>query len=649
MKASPAKFLSARITHWWDRLDSRSALLVFFLLAVLITTVTYLIWGDDPWKRDLPQKFLDGDKLDQKRAITLGLWFGAAFNAVIATILLATSRWWARQTNHILPPPRTDLPLWSRRLFLLGLIAALLTAGWIRAPRLDHGFWNDEEQAFRKFLWGKNEATDSNKLKFKPVSWKYTFFATNNGNNQVTNTVQARAIHETWKKFFYKKGDRPFQESVIRLSPFINGLLGIAALALLLRITGYPLAGATAAWILALNPWHLRYSVEARGYADLLLFITLTFICLALALRSGRWRWWICYGIFQSLYLLAFVGAVYLAVAQNLIVLAVILHRRNAIHFWRWFVSTAIGAMIFIQIMTPMAINIIEYMRSHTEANFPITLAHLQDFWSHLVFGSQWKTQADPSLHHGLSIETYQNTHPYIITLMAIVIPVLTTLGVLGILVKGRTLRVFIVASLGAMALIALHSALTDLTFYIWYAIYIVLGFATAIAFVPELVADGCRSLGKNNKQVYSKYAPVIVAAILVIGYGLMVSPSLARLRNYERQTMRAAVELVRGEAPARDTKNAKLLTCAIGSGANQMRTYDPWVKPIKEQSDFDKMLIKAKKSGLPLSVYVCSPLRVQREFPKAWLQLNNKKLFEESGNLKSIEEFWSFRIYQFR
>ncbi len=118
VKQRPAKFLSARITHWWDRLDSRSALLVLFLLAVLLTVVSYLIWGDDPWKRNLPQKFLDGDKLDQKQAITLGLWFGAAFNAVIVVILLATSRWWARQTNHILPPPHRDLPLWSRRLFL---------------------------------------------------------------------------------------------------------------------------------------------------------------------------------------------------------------------------------------------------------------------------------------------------------------------------------------------------------------------------------------------------------------------------------------------------------------------------------------------------------------------------------------------------
>ncbi|NOY00976.1 MAG: hypothetical protein GXP30_14805 [Verrucomicrobia bacterium] len=649
MKASPAKFLSARITLWWDRLDSRSALLVLFLLAVLITAVTYLIWGDDPWKRDLPQKFLDGDKLDQKRAITLGLWFGAAFNAVIASLLLASSHWWARQKNHILPPPPLSLPLWSRRLFLWGLIAALTTAAWIRTPRLDHGFWNDEEQTFRKFLWGKNEVTDSGNLKFKAVSWKHTFFANNNGNNQVTNTVQARFFHELWKKFFYQEGDRPFQESIIRFSPFINGLLGIAALALLLRIIGYPLAGVTAAWILTLNPWHLRYSVEARGYADLLLFISLTFIFLTLALRSGKWKWWIAYGLFQSLYLLSFAGAIYLAVAQNLVVLAVIANRRSAVHFWRWLVGTAVGAMLFIQIMIPTAINIIEYMRTHSGSNFPITLAHLQDFWAHLVFGSQWKTQADPSLHHGISIETYQSLHPVINPLMTFVIPFLTLLGLTVILIKGKTLRVFIVALLGSLALIALHNAVAALTFYIWYVIYIVLGFATALAFVPELVADICRYMDKHNTRIYSKYTPLIIAIILIVGYGYMVAPALTRVRTFERHTMRSAVELVRGEAPALDADNGKLLTCAIGSGANQMRTYDPWVKPIKKQGDFINIISKAREQKLPLSVYVCSPLRVQREFPEAWKQLENNKFFEKKENLKSIEEFWSFQIYQLR
>jgi len=649
VKPTPAKFLSDRFKQWRDRHDKGGATLILFLLAILLTALAYLLWGDDPWKNQLLKKFLDGDKLDTRDGITLGLWMAAAINAGIATLLLLTSRWWARLKNHISAPASQNLSTWSRRLFLWGLVGAVLVAVWIRAPRLNHGFWNDEELAFRKFVWAENVVTDTDQLEYKPVSWKYTFFVTISGNNHVTHTVQARAVHQLWKIFFYSEGDRPFSEQAVRLSPFINGLLGIVALALLLRITAYPIAGVTAAWILALNPWHLRYSVEARGYADLLLFIPLTFICLVFALRSGKWRWWIGYGLFQSLYLLSFAGAIYLAVAQNLIVLAVIAKQRNTLHCWRWFVGTAMGAMLFIQIMTPMLIKISLYMKTHTEASFAITVAHLKDLWAHLVFGSQWKSQADPSLHNGMSIEMYQAAHPIIFVLMAFVIPTLVIAGVITLVRKNPELRIFIAALFGALILIGLHNAASDLTFYIWYVVYIVLGFAAALAFVPELIGDGCNKLCKKCQCIPSHYLPVIAAIFLIVAYGWMVSPSIARLRQFEREPMRAAVEFVRGESPALNADNARTLTGAIGSGRDQMRTYDPWMQPIKKQEEFDVLLEKAAQSSLPLFIYTIGPSRVKRNFPEAWEQLENDQLFEKVKYIKGLEEFWSFQIYRLR
>lgn len=620
------------------------------MLGILLATLTWLKWGDDPWRHGLPQAYFAGEQLDAQDSIILGLWFGAAINAVIATVLLVSAYWWARQpSRNIELPPRPLPPRWSRRLFWWGLAAALLTAAWIRAPRLEHSFWNDEELAFRHFLWGRNVVKDPGKLEFKPVSWQHTLFTTGSGNNHVTQTVQSRLFHELWKKFFHREGDSPFKESVIRLPPFINGLLGIAALALLLHLAGHPLAGATAAWILALNPWHLRYSVEARGYADLMLLIPLAFICLLLALRSGKWRWWLGYGLFQSLYLLSFAGAVYLAMAQNLIVLAVIIKRHQPIHFWRWTVGTAIGAMLFIQIMAPMSINIAVYMETHKQDNFPITLAHLQDLWAHLVFGSQWKAQAAPDLYNGLSFDMYQSTHPATLLLMVFVIPTLVTIGVLGVLVKSRELRLFVCALLGAIGLIGLHNATADLTFYIWYAIYLVLGFALALGFVPELVADGWNNLKKNHPRSGSGALPIATAILIVAGYGWMTKPSLARVRNFERHPMKATVEFVRGDAPALAEDNLNTLTCSIGSGSPQIQTYDPWVRPIKEQGDFDKLLADVRQSGKPFFVYACSPLRVQREFPGAWEQLENNQLFEKVKYLKGLEEFWSFQIYRLK
>ncbi len=652
MKPNLAHSLASRLKQWWHNHKRNDAAIIIFLFTVLLTASSYLMWGDDPWRKQLPQKLLAGEHIDNRGGIVLGLWFAAAANALIATTLLLSSRWWPQRDGS--PPPKTSTPtsptsIWSRRLFLTGLGAALLTAAWIRAPRLEHSFWNDEEMAFRKFLWGENVISDSGELKHKDVDWQYTLFYTANGNNHVTQTVSSRISHEIWKRFFYKAGDRPFHESVIRLPPFISGLLGIAALAFLLRLTGYPQAGVTAAWLLALNPWHLRYSVEARGYADLMLLIPLTFIALIFALRSGKWRWWLLYGLLQSLYLLAFAGALYLAAAQNLIVLALLIKRGQSGSIRKWGVSTTIGAMLFIQIMTPMAIRVIEYNKTHQQATVKVTLGHLQDLWAHLVIGDPWRTMADPTLDNGFSVQMYQAEHPGVFMLMTFFIPFLLLVGLFTALIKGTELRLFIGSTLGALALIALHNTLVETIFLIWYVIYTVLIFATALAFIPELITTYGRRFGTKLKQQKWQCFSLTCTLLLIASYGLFTSPSLSRLRQFEREPMRDAVISVRAKAPALNPDNKNQLTCSIGSGAAQIRSYDPWVHAVKKQADFDSVLKEAHDSGKPLSIYVCSPLRVEREFPDAWKTLENPQVFEKTANLKGLEEFWSYQIYRLK
>ncbi len=52
----------------------------------------------------------------------------------------------------------------------------------------------------------------------------------------------------------------------MRVPTLLVGMLSVAAVAWLLLECGFPLAGAIAAFLLALHPWHLRYATEARGY-----------------------------------------------------------------------------------------------------------------------------------------------------------------------------------------------------------------------------------------------------------------------------------------------------------------------------------------------------------------------------------------------
>ena len=75
--------------------------------------------------------------------------------------------------------------------------------------------------------------------------------------------------------------------------------------------------GFLAGLLLAVHPWHVRFSVEMRGYSAMLLALTLGVIFLLLGLRDGRWRWWLASAAMNLWALLAFAGCLYVPVVAN--------------------------------------------------------------------------------------------------------------------------------------------------------------------------------------------------------------------------------------------------------------------------------------------------------------------------------------------
>ena len=96
-----------------------------------------------------------------------------------------------------------------------------------------------------------------------------------------------------------------FGDSVVamRSLPVLFGLLGIPAM----YVTGRSLfnqmkdaqakmVAKTAAGLLAISPFFVAYSQEARPYSLWILLLLLTTQCLWRSLQTARWRWWIAYG-----------------------------------------------------------------------------------------------------------------------------------------------------------------------------------------------------------------------------------------------------------------------------------------------------------------------------------------------------------------
>lgn len=91
--------------------------------------------------------------------------------------------------------------------------------------------------------------------------------------------------------------DWEFDETALRLLPFLCALAGLLAWALFFHHLGFGVAAAILPWMLALHPWYQRHATGMRGYPLVFLFLPLTLLCAVRALRRGRWRAWLGFAV----------------------------------------------------------------------------------------------------------------------------------------------------------------------------------------------------------------------------------------------------------------------------------------------------------------------------------------------------------------
>lgn len=642
-----SRFASAAATFWRggrDRHGRGGWALIWVFAIIAVAALVFLIAGESPWERGILDKLANHEELTINDTISAGLWLGALINLAIALILLILFRRWARplpkkpagDRDESVAAPRDATARW----FWIAILLAVAAAAILRAPRLTHSFWNDEEQGFRKFTWGEYEppkkakaGADPDALAFDPAGWDRALFYSVNGNNHVVHTIAAKLCHSLWKAVV-RPDPETFREWVIRLEPFASGLLSIILLAAWLRRSGFPVAGVAAAWVLALHPWAMRYAAEARGYSAMLLFILLTLWCAEEAVRTGRWKWWLGFGLGQCAYLLCFAGAVYLAVAMNAILLGWLACRRDQTGLWRWFVACTLGAMIFLQMMTATVLRIWNWIQAPHVEPFPMDGGFARDFWAHLCLGIPWSSPG-PGTHLGADITTLATSNPLWSPAFFIIFPILLGTGFVIAFIRSRDARLLLATLALTAALIIGHNSVADLAFYGWYAQYFMLGLAVALGFAAEM--------GKRNSVR-------IAAAAGILGlYAWLGARPLDTIRSHDRHPMRQAVAAARGESPAIDSRHAAVLTATTGSGANQIRTYDPRAIWIKTAADLEATIQSAHASAKPLIIYACGPARLRQDHPDLAAVLDDPNRFEPGEYLPGQEAFWSFQLYRLK
>ena len=104
----------------------------------------------------------------------------------------------------------------------------------------------------------------------------------------------------------------------MRLPSLIAGTATIPLVYALGARTLSKTAGVIAAAVIALSPFMIYYSVEARAYAVMIALLTLSALALWLAIESGRARWWVVYAICSCAALYSHYTCVFVLAAQVL-------------------------------------------------------------------------------------------------------------------------------------------------------------------------------------------------------------------------------------------------------------------------------------------------------------------------------------------
>lgn len=513
---------------------------------MVIVCWRYLDQSKPPSAMRFTRQAAEGLKHNLSDYVEMGLWQGALIHLGLSLLLLLTVRWWSQPLVHTLetrlPSTTTLRPI----TFYAVLVVLLLAATALRLPRLDLSYWGDEGWALSAYVHGNYKPTDGSNwqgdLTFKPATWQATLWNDQNGGNHYFFSLLQRLTLSAWRTF-YDLPDTAFSESISRLPPLLAGLLSIALAALLLRWLGRPRAGLWLGLLLALHPWHIRYSTEARGYA-LMLCLFLAFIWfLLLAARTGRWRAWLGVAISAFLCVWSWKLAALSVFTANAVVLLHFLLARSAplsarlSAAARLVVANLTAAAFCIAMVMPAVLQSPEVTARFQRMGKPMNLSWLQNSFSGVFIGAPWSRAAkDSPVEAPLSEALIQQ--PVIATFGTLAVLLLMALGGLALwrarpLLAQLCLALFLASAIGA----ALFKWRLGVEWIYWYFYPLILPAMTLFAAGIETLWLRCSARSSPSSSRLQPFCLALTAVIPIAWIHTITPFSLLNLKHpYEAQ-----------------------------------------------------------------------------------------------------------------
>ena len=514
------------------------------LALIALGCFCYSFSGVKPWHTRAFEAFSEDSAVPLRDFTRAGLWIGLTLSGILSLTLLALSRWWAGP--EAAPVRRFSLAGGGvRRRWFFGALAALLVfAGVQRWPAMGNSFWGDEGWAFCDYVHGKWRPVDKaaglqGKIRFKRVTWEQTFFGDQSANNHWLATVLQRLSLEAWRKAGGREAYE-FREEIVRLPPLLAGLGSLAALALFLRRVGAPRAGLIAAAFLALHPWHVRFSVEARGYSLMLLFLILSLWALVNALERGRKRDWVIFGLAQFLTLYSWKGALYPLAFVNLVVGARLIFGpappgcARTVAVSRWVMANLLGAMLFFPLACPSQLEVSRAIEQVRHRAKPMDAVWAENAVSETLVGMPWR-EWEKENPREISLGRLASQTP-LWTGAAVALLALYPIGARRLWGRDRMLAALCVAILVSGPVAALHFKYAlRVELLPWYLLFNLP--VLAVLFTSAL-SPGRRSRGMLWQT------PCLAG---LAGFAVFARPMTRDLQSHPREDLKGAAALTRG------------------------------------------------------------------------------------------------------
>jgi hypothetical protein len=435
------------------------------LLAVGVLTL--ILWGR-PVKseREVDKRMSAGKKVALRHLVPAMEWKALCLNTGIALLLLGL----APLASRPLSRPGESPPLAK---LTRGQWAALLAASGIflahGIPRLSQSLWGDEEYLVGHFIADQVEQTPTG-LVITPAPWMHTLWDAWRPTNHFGYTWVARCFHDTFFTRPTGPKDGFYSEVLVRLPVLLAGLASIWALAWCLRLWGYARALPWVVLAYAGHAWLVRFGVDARGYGFTLLLVFLALDWLALAVRTGAWRWWLLLGFTQFYLLWSYLGTLHAVLTICVSSLIGLWLTWSGPDRWvvasRWLVANLMTTILCLIAFMPVVPPYLKFAEQKALVG-DLDLPWMKDLTSYLLCGAPWNPWASGNpLHHSLS-QSALHLPAQAAAALAL------SLALYGAwrLLRDRQGRCLLVFLLGGLALLLLQLKLSHTKPYHWYTI----------------------------------------------------------------------------------------------------------------------------------------------------------------------------------